>query len=138
MSKVGRVCEDVCALILLQLDVFHSVTIALKNTVFINQCKIVVSFPKIIIVIVITVVVVVVESSPCFLGSAFSLIKGPYSGRPLSVIHSSHLQIFNFVKPLIIFKKRKLFAVSAMNAYKGSSDINIKASKVCPMTGHEG
>jgi hypothetical protein len=85
---------------------FHSVTIALKNTVFVNQCKIAVSFPKIII-IVIVITVVVVESSPCFLGSAFSLITGPYSGRPLSVIHSNHLQIFNFVKPLIIFLKKK-------------------------------
>jgi hypothetical protein len=40
MSQVGRVREHVCALILLQLDGFHSADIALQNTVFINQFKI--------------------------------------------------------------------------------------------------
>ena len=78
MSQVGRVREHVCALILPQLDGFHSATIALNNTVFINKFKIVVSFPKIIIIIII-------ESSRRFLGSTFRWITGSYSGRPLSL-----------------------------------------------------
>jgi hypothetical protein len=88
MSQVGKVCEDECALILLLLDVSNTVNIALNNTVSTNQCKIVVYFPKIIVERVLV------------LGSAFHLITGPYSDRPLSVIYTSHLQIFNLVKPL--------------------------------------
>ena len=55
--------------------------ITLKNTVYINQLKVVVSFPKIIIIIII-----VVEISPCFLISTLHLIRGSYSGSPLSVV----------------------------------------------------
>ena len=54
--------------------------ITLKNTVYINQLKVVVSFPKIIIIII------VVEISPCFLISTLHLITGSYSGSPLSVV----------------------------------------------------
>ena len=82
MSQVGRVRENVYALILLQLDGFHSATIALNNTVFINNFKIVVSFPKIIIIIII---IIIIESIRCFLGSTFRSSMGSYSGRPLSL-----------------------------------------------------
>ena len=54
--------------------------ITLKNTVYINQLKVVVSFPKIIIIII------VVEISPCFRISTLHLITGSYSGSPLSVV----------------------------------------------------